>query len=201
MAKMVLPNLRTHVHLYSNTQMLMHGGGLDSLAIPKAPGATVGFMATPRAVKQEQVVKEEQAHSSQTTITSAFTKAATHAPNIDKRPREEDTGPMKKRPRQGHTTDAVAMVADMLQCRHKVATHLLDDANGDVTAAINLGIAQDQSEGRVHQQIKADHIAAQQDSPQKTKEAALGVIDLTDSPMQTPQEDTECLYMGTKQPT
>ena len=146
MAKMVLPNLRTHVHLYSNTQMLMHGGGLDSLAIPKAPGATVGFMATPRAaVKQEQAVKEEQVHSGQTTITSAFTKAAkqaAHAPNIDKRPREEDTGPMKKRPRQGHTTDAVAMVADVLQCRHKIAVHLLDDANGDVAAAINLGIAQ-----------------------------------------------------------
>ena len=77
---------------------------------------------------------------------------------------------------------------------------MLDDANGDVTAAINLGIAQDQSEGRVHQQIKADHKAAQLDSPQKTEKAAPGVIDLTGSPMETPKEDTECLYVGTKQP-
>ena len=75
MAKMVLPNLRTHVRLYSNTQMLMHGGGLDSLAISKAPGAIAGFMATPRAaVKQKQVVKQEQVYSGQTTITSAFSK-------------------------------------------------------------------------------------------------------------------------------
>ena len=29
--------------------MLVHGGGLDSLAVPKAPGATAGFMATPWA--------------------------------------------------------------------------------------------------------------------------------------------------------
>ena len=120
-------------------------------------------------------------HSGQTTITSAFSKAtkqAAHAPNTEKRPREDDTGPMKKRPKQDYATesDAVTMVADVLHCRHKVAAHLLDDANGDVTAAINLGIAQDQSEGRVHQQIKADHKAAQLDSPQKTKEAAPGVI-------------------------
>ena len=107
---------------------------------------------------------------------------------------------MKKRTKQDYATDAVAMVADVLQCRHKIDVHLLDDANGDVTAVINLGIAQDQSEGRVHQQIKAGHKAAQLDSPQKTEKAAPGVIDLTGSPMETPKEDTECLYVGTKQP-
>ena len=129
MAKMVLPNLRTHVRLYSNKQILMHGGGMDSLAIPKAPGATAGFMATPRAaVKQEQAMKQEQVCSGQTTITDAFSKAkaqTTHAPNlaIEKRPREEEAGPMRKRTKQDHATDAAAMVADVPQCRHKIAVH------------------------------------------------------------------------------
>ena len=81
-------NRRMHMRLYSNKQMLMHGGRLDSLAIPKAPGATAGFTATPwAAVKQEQAVKQEWVYSGQTTITNALSKAmeqTTHAPNLEK---------------------------------------------------------------------------------------------------------------------
>ena len=82
-----------------------------------------------------------------------------------------------------------------------MAMHLLDDANGDVTVAIELGIAQDQSEEHAHEQIKAERKAAQLDSPHKAGTATPDVIDLTDSPMDTPKEDSECMYtyVGTKQ--
>ena len=69
----------------------------------------------------------------------------------------------------------------------------------DVNAAIELGLAQEaskeESNTQVGQLIKEEREAkGAQDSPPAKGHMVIG---LCDSPMETPQEDTKCLYMGT----
>jgi hypothetical protein len=113
---------------------------------------------------------------------------------LEKHPAPEASKPIAKRAKAA-SPDPTEKVMAVLNIKAAKAQCLLKESMGDVNAAIELGLAQEESNTQVGQLIKEEREAkGTQDSPPGKGHM---VIDLCDSPMETPQEDTKCLYMGT----
>ena len=148
MVTCVLLHLQTHVELYNKAGPMLNASALIALSVPKAAGATSGYVVQPCAsptVKQEEAgVKQEQKLSGQTTITTTFKvqpASNTDAPQPQKQPTEEQAGPSYKGAKlHNHSHALVSLVMSVLQCKEKTAINLLCDADGDAADAMSLAL-------------------------------------------------------------
>ena len=176
MAQLILPNLCLHGHCYAfDGSAIANSAALGSLCVPKPPAGTQGHSSIPvqPVVKNEKArgtVKQET-QASAVTITEMFMKRKQeHKKQLQlmKHPAPEASKPAPKRAKAA-SPDPTQKVMAVLNIKAAKAQCLLKESMGDVNAAVELGLAQEESNTQVGQLIKEEMEAkgAQDNTPTK----------------------------------